>query len=157
MNTQRFMSHVQPIPETGCWIWDAATLKGGYGVLDDGQKTVTAHRHSFKLFKGEITGKMQVLHDCDIRSCVNPSHLYLGSHKQNMNDRNTRNRQAKGEKHGMFGGGIRGSANKRSKLTEQDVLEIRASKEQHCNLAKHFGVTQSAIWNIINRKTWKHL
>src|SRR5437899_2909447 len=113
---EQFVSSTEPIPEAGCWLWMGAVLKpskkdptsGGYGICEWHGITRTAHRVSYELFRGPIPEDKQVLHTCDVRSCVNPNHLYLGTHEDNMNDRSARGRTAKGSQHGMFGRASRG-------------------------------------------------
>ncbi len=75
---------------TGCWNWTAGITSDGYGVfgakMEDGAiKTYRAHRFSFEIYKSEIPEGMMVLHECDNRKCVNPDHLIVGSHVDNMN------------------------------------------------------------------------
>lgn len=92
---------------------------------------------------------MHVLHKCDIRNCVNPDHLFLGTNKDNMADM-----MRKGRKNAR-----KGSAHGYAKLTENDVLQIRdvypsvSSRE----LAKRYGVVKSTILFVIHRKTWAHV
>lgn len=81
-----------PEPNSGCWIWVNGE-QGTYGkfALDIGdRKEFRAHRAAFLLYKGEIPNGLHVLHTCDMRECVNPDHLYVGTNRQNMDDRNKR-------------------------------------------------------------------
>ena len=77
----------------GCWIWNAATKTTGYGVFRFNGKTVTASRMSYLLYKGEIPDGLHVLHTCDNPLCVNPDHLFLGTNKDNVEDRKSKNRR----------------------------------------------------------------
>lgn len=97
-NIKTFQLLVMPITETGCWIWLGGTRgKSGYGCMTHPktQKPTQAHRFSWELHRGEIPEGMLVLHKCDVPSCVNPDHLYLGTHGENMKDMVKRNRRPK--------------------------------------------------------------
>ena len=80
------------IPFSGCWIWMRATTTPGYGLISSGGKTRLAHRVVYELTQGSIPDGMEICHTCDIPSCVNPAHLWAGSHKQNMTDRAIKSR-----------------------------------------------------------------
>jgi len=127
----------------------------GYGRVS----SVYAHRFIWELFNGPIPDGMCVCHHCDNPPCVNPSHLFLGSHIDNMRDKDTKDRSNNAAK--SRPGEFHGS----SKLTNEDVLEIRRrytgrGKGHRANgmeLAKEFGVTYGLIWQITARKIWTHI
>jgi hypothetical protein len=84
---QRFMSKFSPEPNSGCWLWTAAISFDGYGIIGyDSHRSVGAHRVSYELFKGNIPKGLFVMHSCDNRCCVNPSHLSVGTAKANAHD-----------------------------------------------------------------------
>lgn len=138
----------------GCWNWKGMVFKnrGGYGCFTCrplGIKTARAHRVAYQLAnRVNILENVHVLHSCDNPRCVNPDHLFLGDQPSNMEDRQTKNRQNKGDDHGMH------------KLKEPQVLEIRSrlkNKEKGRTLAKEFGVTEITISDIKRRRSWRHL
>jgi len=132
-----------------CWQWFGVKHLNGYGRFRFNGKYYLAHRFSWEFYKGEIPEKLDVCHTCDNPSCVNPSHLFLGTHQQNMQDRTQKERQAKGE---LIGN---------SKLTEEDIILIKdlyqRYKIPHSKLAKMFQVNKSGISRIINKQMWKHI
>lgn len=137
-----------PIPESGCWVWMGALAAFGYGnIIDENGKNMGAHRASYIFHKGQIPEGMCVLHRCDVPACINPSHLFLGTKKDNIHDMWGKNRDnhAKGERAAT------------AKLTSKDVVEIRNSDLKNHELAKLYGVTDSAIHAIKNRVNWKHV
>lgn len=138
-----------PVTESGCWLWEKATNRG-YGVTYHEGKKQQAHRLSYKEYLGEIPEGMCVCHKCDVPGCVNPSHLFVGSHKDNAHDKISKGRSntAKGERTGS------------SKLSKEDVIDVRFKiKEGHnlMALALLYNVHQASISGIKRRITWKHV
>jgi hypothetical protein len=84
--------------DNGCWLWTGSKDDGGYGWFSVDVKTMRAHRVSYELHYGPIPDGFFVLHGCDVRHCVNPSHLYLGTQFDNICDRDTRGRNAETNK-----------------------------------------------------------
>ncbi len=140
---ERFDDKWTTIPETDCWWWIASINKDGYGQLKFKGLMQRAHRVSHILHVGDIPAGKHVLHHCDNPGCVNPDHLFLGTHQDNMDDKVSRGRQSKGEKHGT------------AKLTETQVLEIRAALGLHRDIAAKYGVSESRVSDIKRRKYWK--
>ena len=138
-----------------CWECVAMSLtKAGYGEFGVNGTKIRAHRFSYQLFHNRlIKDKMVICHKCDNPSCVNPHHLSEGTQHDNMTDMKNKGR--------ANGGGVKGEKNYISKLTEEKVKEIRAkysqSKTTQQKLADEYGVVQSIIHGIINRKYWKHI
>lgn len=99
---ERFWEKVQKGSE--CWQWAASKNTGGYGKICISGKLVQAHRVAWELSRGNIPQGQCVLHRCDVRSCVNPEHLFLGTHEDNMKDRDKKNRQSRGLRHRELSG-----------------------------------------------------
>ena len=136
------------VDASGCWLWSGRLNYLGYGTIYLGmQKLAYAHRYSWTVHRGPIPDGIDVLHKCDVRNCVCPDHLFLGTHQDNMADRNAKGRQST----------ARGSANGMALLTESDVLAIRSVKAPMSQLARGYGVTIACIWDVKNRKSWRQV
>ena len=151
---ERLMRNVSIHPD-GCWEWMGNT-RNGYGRTtvgsrtDGTRKTVSVHRLSYELHYGEIPNGMEVCHKCDNRRCIRPSHLFLGTRQDNIDDREQkgRNNPPKGERHA------------KAKLTEADVLTIRAKRlqgESFGKLAEEYGVCKRTIQDAVSGKNWSYL
>lgn len=121
------------------------TLDDGRGIFTVGRYPEYAHRVSYVLNKGNIPSGLVVRHSCDNPTCVNPKHLLLGTHQDNVADRVNRNRSAIGERNG------------RSKLNPEQVKEILASADTPTILGKRYHVDPRLIVKIKKREIWKHL
>lgn len=170
----RFMSQVIPEPNSGCWLWLGHAMKGYYGSLrgrfwvdyDPGQ--ILAHRASYLMFKGKIPEGVLVLHKCDVSLCVNPDHLYLGNHSDNVKDMVDRGRAffqrhptqcasalEKGRQFNFGHQRTRGEKNPKARLSWDQVREIRIDSRSAVKLSPIYGVSMTAIYNIRRGKTWK--
>lgn len=112
----------------GCWLWTAGRNRSGYGNFWLSNRTVSAHKVAWLLIRGDIPDNINVCHECDVRVCVRPAHLFLGTHLDNMADRNRKGRTAAGARNGWAthpGRDISGERNPRAVLTAEAVTEIR--------------------------------
>jgi hypothetical protein len=147
---ERFRLSVYRDSEDTCWIWLGQPSAGGYGAFLVGGrngKIWKAHRYSYFMAYGPIPNGIDVLHKCDVRDCVNPSHLFLGTHADNMTDMKRKGRQSR----------LKGSNNGQCHLTEDDVRAIRASEESQTALAARYGVIQAHISRIKRGLAWSHI
>lgn len=127
--------------------------KDGYGKITKGKSNFLAHRLSYAESRGldlsEINGLL-VRHSCDNPACVNPGHLQVGTHADNMRDKVERGRASR----------LQGESHPRAKLKETQVSEIRrryqsrSDKDGTRALAAEFGVSRSLIWHIVSNKLW---
>ena len=149
----RFLSKIK-INKNECWEWQGACCACGYGQVKIRRlhKTVlSAHRVSYEHFKGKIPKNLYVCHSCDNRKCVNPAHLFIGTHQENMNDMKKKGRAKSISRKGV--------KNPSSKLTEEDVrnimkmLPLKNNKE----IAELFNVTHSMISSIRCGASWTHI
>lgn len=143
-NIKDFSLRYEPVTESGCWIWSGATRKA-YGVVKIQGKYLAAHRISWELHNGPIPDTFHVLHRCDVPCCVNPCHLFIGKNRENVTDKVTKNRQAKG------------LALPQTKLTEEQVRYILKSNSTNKQLGDKFNVGRGAIYKIRAGENWKHL
>ena len=128
--------------KTGCWLWSGYLQSTGYGQLRLDGKMKLAHRMSWIVFRGDIPDGMCVCHKCDTPRCVNPEHLFLGSHLDNTADAYAKGRMAI-QKEGFDFHFTR--LRRYRKLTDKAVLEIRASNEPLIVLSERYGVSKACI------------
>lgn len=131
----------------GCWLWGGGISRRGYGLAKLNNIRHSAHRLSVVLHGGTVPVDKIVCHTCDNPRCVNPSHLYVGTTKQNAYDRTVRGR----------GRTAIGPDSPSAKLTVAQVLESRFSTARHTELAAKFGVSPSTIRKLRSGKSWRHV
>lgn len=174
----RFEAKFIPEPNSGCWIWTAATDGRGYGRFRIGSKTdgtrksAIAPRVSWRIYKGELADDLCILHRCDNPYCVNPDHLFVGTHLDNMQDcvqkgrisQGTRHSEtqkrvvARGKRHYRHGAkDFFGEDNPQSKLTADDVRSIRADTRVHAEIAKDHGISFQQVSRIKRGERWGHV
>lgn len=180
MHTERAINRFWPkVAKTAeCWTWQACKGRRNYGLFFDGSRLIPAHRFAWEITHGPIPEGLLVCHRCDNPPCVNPAHLFLGTHQENMLDRNKKGRAARGERHVsrlhpetlMRGDShysrtrperlARGERNAKTTLTADQVRAIRAAYgtgPSYADLAQAYGVDRGTICNIVRRKTWAHV
>lgn len=145
---ERFLKYVDKTAPNGCWHWIGA-IDQGYGKFRMGKKNVPAHRASLILFSEQNENYRELLscHKCDNTVCVNPDHLFWGTHQDNVDDKMMKGRHNTG----------RGEAYKHAKLTDEKVLYIRGCDKTTEELAIEFDVSTSNINAIRSGKRWKHV
>jgi hypothetical protein len=138
----------EPVTESGCILFVGCENYLGYGVIAFDKKTrMSAHRASFMVCHGEIPAGMDVRHKCDVRCCINPLHLELGTHQQNMRDMVLRGRSPC----------MPGELHPNAKLSDDLVKFIRSSQESARSLARQLGLSKTTILRARTFNTWKHV
>ena len=147
---ERFEDKYVINPDTGCWDWTACKDKDGYGNISINGATVRAHRVSYEMYYTRISSEILVCHSCDNPSCVNPEHLFLGTHQDNMDDkiRKGRTNPVKGQDHPS------------ATLSNLQVSLIKCciadGKDNH-HIASIFKTSHRVISKIRTGETWKHI
>lgn len=148
---RRFHKSYQIVSESGCWIWTGTDRGNGYGCIMVESTLTAAHRFSFELYKGPIPDGHVICHACDVPSCVNPAHLWSGTHKDNAIDKCVKGRA----------NSPRGIDHHAAKITEEVVKEIRAkyngTSGQLTKLAREYGVAAPHMHKLVNGKLWAWL
>ena len=153
------------VPIAGCWLWERGLDRDGYGQAWFRGKNVRAHRLSWALHSGcDVWGvEAQVLHRCDVRCCINPHHLFLGTTQENTADKMLKGRHlvAAGDDHYTRRNPALRSGEKSpsAKLTASQVDEVKAmlGVVRQRDLAKQYGVSRTCISAISTGRNWKHL
>lgn len=132
--------------EEGCWLWLGKTYGRGYGRFNvPGKLSLRpAHWVSHEMFNGPRKG-LHVMHTCDNPACVNPNHLTLGTHQDNMRDKTEKGRVPHGENHPQ------------ATITDAQALEIFNDKRHPPVIANEYGINKATVYNIQAKRSWKHI
>lgn len=149
MTLDKFETNYIPEPNSGCWLWTGAQHRQGYGSLSWKHKPMLAHRVSWEIYRGKIPDGLLVLHKCDLTCCINPDHLFLGTHSDNMFDCGKKGRSNK-----------KGSINGNAKIDEETVRIIRRAPRRPGllkELSERFGIHRMTVADIRAkaRRSWK--
>lgn len=139
------------VAESGCWVYQGGVSSNGYGIVSVNNKSVQVHRVAFELRVSRIPDGQCVCHRCDVRLCINPEHLFLGTKGENNTDRRRKGRNDV----------RRGESNHMAKLTEQQAIEliekVTSQRISSREAAERFGITQKAVNAIVRGARWAHL
>ena len=140
------------ITNQGCWNCTSHYIKPniGYPLVVYNGKRITMSRYMYLIHKGDIPEGLEIRHKCDNRKCINPDHLEVGTHSDNMQDMLKRN----GRQH------LAGSKNPHAKLNENKVigiLNLYESGKRQIDIARVYNVDRKTINDIVHKKTWKHI
>ena len=143
-----YWRHVDVRGDDECWPWVGFHTLGGYGSTTVNGRARAAHRVMWEALHGPIAVGLVICHRCDNPPCINPRHLFIGTHADNHADRNRKGRQARGERMGA------------AKLTDNKVREARrlhAAGETYHALGQRFGVDRKAIERAVKGLSWSHV
>lgn len=135
---------------SGCWLWSGQRDRDGYGSVSYRNRRWGAHRLAWFFRRGPIPKGLFVCHRCDVPACINPEHLFLGSPRDNTQDSATKGRRAD----------TRGSRHGNSKVTEAQVVEMRAAfaaGDPVATIARRVGMSPANTKKIVLSETWKHV
>ena len=155
-SASEFESFVERIPFSGCWIWMRSIQPTGYGDFRRQRKHYSAHRYSYELYNGPITNGLHVLHRCDVPCCCNPSHLFLGTNLDNIQDssakgrRNVRKERPTGLTYVRRNQNAYECRRKTSKEQREEIRKLKAGGVSNSALARMFEVSPTLIHRVLH-------
>lgn len=142
---QRISEYSAHDASSGCWLWRGSISEDGYATIKYAQQPTRAHRAAWEVYCGPIPDGMLVCHRCDVRHCVNPEHLFLGTPQDNMNDMAAKGRQR----------GPTGEMHHKAKLTRAQAEAIRDDTRSLRKIASEYGISDTQVCHIKQGKYWK--
>lgn len=137
----------RPNGAEGCWLWTGPLERIGYARICVNGRMTYVHRVAYELVNGPIPDGAEVMHRCDVRNCINPAHLQLGTHRENMADCKRKGRLAVGERAG------------RARITAAQAAEIRTRYIPHkvstVKLGREYGISHETVRAIIQGRSWR--
>lgn len=132
-------------PNGDCWRYTGFISRSGYGTFsDERSKPYQAHRFHFEMIHGVQPPEIHICHRCDNRACVNPEHLFAGTHAENMADRNAKGRQSR--------------SRKQAKLTDEQARTIKFNDHRpHDAIAASYGISRTTVSYIKSGRRWPHI
>lgn len=151
MNAEKFWAHTEPELNTGCLLWWGGCHDAGYGRVQFEKRVQPAHRVAWKLTRGDIPQGLVVCHRCDTPACVNPQHLFLGTHRDNAQDKVRKGRHRfrvlSGADHPRIGTTLEQA---------QFVLNRHAAGETAASIARSLGIAVWVARNVIHGRSWRN-
>lgn len=154
----RLLPLIDKISNEPHWMWTGATSPTtGYGCArGNNQKMTSAHRAVWEMLIGEIPSGMEILHHCDIKLCVNPNCLFVGTQYTNIQDAKSKGRLTGGPNKAQ-----KGQDNNAAKYTEEQIIRIKMLLDEgnlsQRSIARMVGVNHNLVWNLKHNKTWTHI
>jgi len=145
---ERFLESFDRDGENQCWNWNKSVTSAGYGLItDETGKQIGSNRASWILHNGPIPKGMVICHKCDNRLCVNPSHLFVGTQRDNVRDCINKGRR----------NDVRGEMRPNARLTQAAVRFIRRTHRPVVELARCYGVSVPTIRDVKSHRYWRHV
>lgn len=150
----RLLARVEFDTNGGCWLWSGATSSGGYGSIRPlpCEPAAPAHRLSYVVHKGSIPDGLHVCHACDVRACINPDHLWLGTRSDNMRDMLAKGRRTPPT--------VSGSYSPNLKFTSADIRQMHLAKRSGATaiaIAERWNTTAAYIRFVLRGAAWPHV
>lgn len=133
------------VDENGCWLFVGCKNWNGYGLVHRKGKTTNVHRYAWVERFGPVKEGLEVCHKCDVRLCINPDHLFVGTHDENLKDAARKGRIRRGPSHS------------KAKLTVAQVKDIKARRMGSRRYSELYGVSRSTIQQIFDGVSWAHV